>query len=186
MVLNGSWINTVFAGPSSGSAGAPSWRSLVAADIPELSWNKITSDKPTTIAGYGITDVATNDHVHGNISNDGKIGSTADYAVYTTTGGAITAGSLAVTDDTTAVTATSTTFVSAVTQNSKGQISVTKKNLPTASTTVAGITTVGASGGAAAYSHSHDYLPLSGGDLTGNLVIKTASNAHGATPYISF
>lgn len=30
--------------------------SLNASDIPELSWNKITSDKPTTLSGYGITD----------------------------------------------------------------------------------------------------------------------------------
>lgn len=29
---------------------------LAAADIPSLSWNKITSGKPTTLAGYGITD----------------------------------------------------------------------------------------------------------------------------------
>ena len=29
---------------------------LAAADIPSLSWNKITSDRPTTISGYGITD----------------------------------------------------------------------------------------------------------------------------------
>jgi len=29
---------------------------LVAADIPNLSWNKITSDKPTTLSSYGITD----------------------------------------------------------------------------------------------------------------------------------
>ena len=30
--------------------------SLSASDIPNLSWNKITSDKPTTLSGYGITD----------------------------------------------------------------------------------------------------------------------------------
>lgn len=30
--------------------------SLSATDIPDLSWNKITSGKPTTLAGYGITD----------------------------------------------------------------------------------------------------------------------------------
>lgn len=30
--------------------------SLAASDIPNLSWNKITSDKPTTLSGYGITD----------------------------------------------------------------------------------------------------------------------------------
>lgn len=30
--------------------------SLSASHIPNLSWNKITSDKPTTLSGYGITD----------------------------------------------------------------------------------------------------------------------------------
>lgn len=30
--------------------------SLVASDIPNLSWSKITSGKPTTLSGYGITD----------------------------------------------------------------------------------------------------------------------------------
>lgn len=30
--------------------------SLVASDIPNISWNKITSDKPTTLSGYGILD----------------------------------------------------------------------------------------------------------------------------------
>lgn len=36
-------INTVFAGPSSGSAGNASWRKLTAADIPNLDAGKITS-----------------------------------------------------------------------------------------------------------------------------------------------
>ena len=35
--------NTVLAGPSTGSAAAPSFRALVAADIPNLAWSKITS-----------------------------------------------------------------------------------------------------------------------------------------------
>lgn len=33
--------------------------SLVASDIPSLDWSKITSGKPTTLAGYGITDAYT-------------------------------------------------------------------------------------------------------------------------------
>ncbi|MDG0815785.1 hypothetical protein [Bdellovibrio svalbardensis] len=33
---------------------------LAAADIPGLDWTKITSGKPTTIAGYGITDAISN------------------------------------------------------------------------------------------------------------------------------
>ena len=36
-------INTVLAGPSSGTAAAPSFRKLVSADIPNLAWSKITS-----------------------------------------------------------------------------------------------------------------------------------------------
>lgn len=48
--------NYVLAGPASGSAAAPSFRALVAADIPNLAWSKITSGTPTTLAGYGITD----------------------------------------------------------------------------------------------------------------------------------
>ena len=32
---------------------------LSASDIPNLSWNKITTDKPTTISGYGIKDAYT-------------------------------------------------------------------------------------------------------------------------------
>ena len=32
---------------------------LVAADIPNLDWSKITTSKPTTLAGYGITDSYT-------------------------------------------------------------------------------------------------------------------------------
>ncbi len=47
--------NKVFASPSNAS-GAPSFRALVAADIPNLDWSKITSGKPTNLSGYGITD----------------------------------------------------------------------------------------------------------------------------------
>lgn len=45
----------VLATPSTGS-NAPSWRALVAADIPNLDWGKITSGTPTNLGGYGITD----------------------------------------------------------------------------------------------------------------------------------
>ena len=38
--------------------------SLIAADIPNLDWNKITSGKPTTLSGYGITDAAPSIHTH--------------------------------------------------------------------------------------------------------------------------
>lgn len=54
--FNTQTANTVFAGPSTGAAAAPTFRALVAADIPNLPWSKITSGTPTTLAGYGITD----------------------------------------------------------------------------------------------------------------------------------
>ncbi len=54
-----------------------------------------------------------------------------------------------------ATSATSTTFIDTISQNANGVIAATKKTLPTASSTVAGITKIGASGGAAEYSHNH-------------------------------
>ena len=57
---------------------------------------------------------------------------------------------------------TATAFIDTISQNTNGVITATKKNLPTASSTVAGITTVGADGGAAAYSHTHTGFATSG------------------------
>ena len=37
--------------------------SLAASDIPNLDWSKITTGKPTTLSGYGITDAAPSSHV---------------------------------------------------------------------------------------------------------------------------
>lgn len=51
--------NYVLAAPSNAN-GEPTFRALVTSDIPNLSWNKITSDKPTTLSGYGITDASIN------------------------------------------------------------------------------------------------------------------------------
>jgi hypothetical protein len=49
--------------------------------------------KPTTLAGYGITDAASSTHAHGNITNAGAIGSTANLPIITTTSGVLTTGS---------------------------------------------------------------------------------------------
>ncbi len=104
-------------------------------------------------------------HSHGNITNAGAIGTTSGNAVYTTTNGVLTAGSLATSDPT--ASGTSTSFISTISQDAKGKITVTKANLPTASSSTAGITKVGASGGAAAFTHSHaDYLSRQGGTIT--------------------
>ena len=100
-------------------------------------------------------------HTHGNLTTDGKVGSTSGYSVYTTTNGAITAGSLTTSDPT--ASGTSTTFIKTASQDSKGKMTLTKASLPTASSSVAGITTVGASGGAAAYSHG-DHIPSQTGN----------------------
>ena len=90
-----------------------------------------------------------------------KIGTTASTAAagnhthsgYKTTQTAIS--------DPTASSDTSNTFIDTISQDTNGVITATKKTLPTASDTVAGMTTVGASGGAATYDHTHsDYVDL--------------------------
>ena len=72
-------------------------------------------------------------------------------------------------------TTTSTSFIDTISQNTNGDITVTKKNIPTASTSVAGITKVGASGGAATYGHTHsNYVDLSSAQTISG--VKTFSN----------
>ncbi len=60
--------NTVFAAPD-GSDGAPVFRTLTIVDIPNLPWSKITTGKPTTLAGYGITDAMSTSHVANGITS---------------------------------------------------------------------------------------------------------------------
>ena len=55
-VAFGSQTQNQFFGAPNGANGTPTFRSLVAADIPSLDWSKITGGKPTTLTGYGITD----------------------------------------------------------------------------------------------------------------------------------
>lgn len=59
--------NTVLAGPSSGSAAAPSFRSLVAADIPNISTSKLT-DGILGVArgGTGVNTLASGEVLIGN------------------------------------------------------------------------------------------------------------------------
>lgn len=59
--------NVVFAGPVSGSAAAPAFRSLVANDIPNLSTSKITSGVfSVERGGTGLATIATNSYLKGN------------------------------------------------------------------------------------------------------------------------
>ena len=87
--------NYVLAGPSSGNAAAPTFRALVATDIPSLTKSKI-SDFPTSMPAsdvsawakaaskptYTASEVgaAAASHTHGNITNEGKITTTATIA----------------------------------------------------------------------------------------------------------
>lgn len=131
-------------------------------------------------------------HTHGNLTNDGKITSTATIAngdklvivdSDTTAASKITGSSITF-DGSTAtkaltqkgtwetfnnyshptgdgnlhVPATSTTNNGKFLQAGSTAGSISWASLPTASSSTAGITTVGASGGAAAYSHTHSYL----------------------------
>jgi len=77
-------------------------------------------------------------HTHGNISNDGKVGTDSDMAIVTGTGGIVKTADLTTTDVT--ATGNATSFVTAVTQDSKGKITATKSTVPTADATTAGIT----------------------------------------------
>lgn len=67
--------NLIFAGPSTGSAAAPTFRSLVTNDLPDVAgltpstYRSVTVDakgrvtngtNPTTLSGYGITDALSN------------------------------------------------------------------------------------------------------------------------------
>ena len=82
-----------------------------------------------TFQNISITKSQVSDfsHSHGNITNDGKVGTTADYAVVTTTGGAVTATSLATSSPSTS--GNTLEFIDTVSQNSKGKISATKKKV---------------------------------------------------------
>lgn len=50
--------NTIFAGPN-GSSGSPSFRAMVANDLPSIPWSKIIST-PSALSDYGITDAVAN------------------------------------------------------------------------------------------------------------------------------
>ena len=70
-------------------------------------------------------------HTHGNITNDGKIGSTADLSVVTGTSGTVTTADLTVSSPSvpSSGTTTSLSFIDTVSQASNGKISATKKNV---------------------------------------------------------
>ena len=90
-----------------------------------------------TDSGSKASDFAIFGHSHGNISNDGKVGSSAGLSVVTTTGGEVTVADLATAD--VAASGTTLTAVTAVTQDSKGKISVEKKTIQDGTTEQKGV-----------------------------------------------
>lgn len=156
---------------------------LAASDIPSLDWSKITSGFPTTLAGYGITDALPSS---GNAVSASKL---ATARTITLSGD----GTATFTFDGTAnATPTFTLATTGVTAGTFTKVTVDAKGRVTAGATLAAtdipaldwskITTgkpttlagYGISGalaeiGAADASHTHSYLPLIGGALTGNV-----------------
>lgn len=90
-----------------------------------------------TDSGSKASDFAIFGHSHGNISNDGKVGSSAGLSVVTTTGGEVTVADLATAD--VAASGTTLTAVTAVTQDSRGKISVEKKTIQDGTTEQKGV-----------------------------------------------
>jgi phage-related tail fiber protein len=62
------------------------------------AYGRVTSGTtPTTLAGYEIIDAAAIDHIHGNIANNGAIGTTANLPIITGVSGVLNVGSFGTT-----------------------------------------------------------------------------------------
>ena len=159
--------------PWSGVTGKPS---TYTPSAHTQAWSTITNT-PTTLNGYGITDSASSTHAHGNITTAGKIGTTSGYSVYTTTDGLVTAGTLATTSP--SASGNTVSFIDTVSQDSKGKITATKKTVTSATDSTAGITKIGASGGAATFEHVHGNITNDGkvGSTSGYSVYTTTGGA---------
>ncbi|MBS1902256.1 MAG: hypothetical protein JSS75_00955 [Bacteroidetes bacterium] len=71
--------NTVFAAPADGSTGAPSFRNLVASDIPNLDAAKITTGTlPVNRGGTGVTSLTPYGVLTANAAGDGIVSTTLD------------------------------------------------------------------------------------------------------------
>lgn len=161
--------NLVLAGPSSGNAAAPTFRSLVADDIPSLAWSKIGSGKPTTLSGYGITDAAGLNAITG-------LSATSNDAGVTTFTATRASGSDPLSFEVSIV-ASAATGANAL-KDSNGPISkgsTTKpvyfsNGVPAEANTYAGGTAVTLNNASKASSTASFYAPTSGGTTTQVLV----------------
>lgn len=150
---------------TSGTAVAPAWDTLAAADIPNLDWSKITSGKPTTLSGYGITDAAASGHTQAVDKGGTNITSYTKgdilYASAQTTLSKLAIG-------------TAGKFLKATADGPAWD------SLPTASSSAAGIAKLGASGGAATYDHTHStYVSKSGDTVNGVLIANNFVSKYG-------
>ena len=130
-----------------------------------------------TDSGSKASDFAIFGHSHGNISNDGKVGSTAGLSVVTTTGGEVTVADLATAD--VAASGTTLTAVTAVTQDSKGKISVEKKTIQDGTTSQKGV--VQLSSATDSDSETMAATPKAVSDLAASLGAGKADKVSGAT-----
>ena len=135
----------VLIGPSSGNAAAPTWRTIAAADLPTAATNALGIMKVGTGLGVSSGTVSVSYGTNANTALQGNAylvklngltktaasDSMADFYAPTSVG-------------------TNGQFLKSV-----GSGEPAWSDLPTASTTVAGIVTLGASGGAATYEHTH-------------------------------
>ena len=86
--VTGSGTGSFAATLANSGVGAGTYRSVTV----DAKGRVTAGTNPTTLSGYGITDAASSTHVHGNITNAGAIGSTANLPLITTTSGVITTG----------------------------------------------------------------------------------------------
>jgi hypothetical protein len=69
LTLNSQSANTVFAGPTSGGAAAPTFRKLVSADLPAGTVNFVTGEVPSgAINGVNVTYTLANTPVAGSLA----------------------------------------------------------------------------------------------------------------------
>ena len=156
-----------------------------------------TNGTSTEISVYGLKSAAYTEasayaiaaHTHGNLTTDGKIGSTSGYAVYTTTSGALTAGSLETSDPT--ASGQNTSFIATVSQDGKGKITATKASIASGTTSTAGVvqltdstsstsTTTAATPNSvkSAYDLANAAMPKSGGTFTGAITLAANPSAN--------
>ncbi len=116
----GSWTNLKYTATSNGGAD-------------DLSF--------TIPTGTTASTVALGNHVHGNVNNDGTLGSDAERAVVTDENKKITTISLAVNDP--SASGSGITYISTISQGAQGKITATKSTVRDASASQSGVVSTG-------------------------------------------